>query len=255
MKKCIIGLVFVVCAALLFVAAGAQSQTKSDLPEGYAEPTELPPGAITLEELDRRRAQQRGGAATEGMAPAAPEPMPAAPSEPISAPPAAAPEPMPPETAMPPPPPAAAPASTPRTTVGDTRAAPVDWSKAPPEARGMDAAPSAPEPMAPPPAAPPPMASPAPAAPASAAPAATTAGPGYSDLPKGYAEPTELPPGAVRLEDLQSPYDTMSEPTPQMPGFEESAPAAATPQSTDEIEMVGDDMDEQDSYMPPSRWE
>lgn len=248
MKKCIIGLVFVVCAVLLFGAAGVQSQTKSDLPEGYAEPTELPAGAITLEELDRRRAQKQGGA-TEGMAPAAPEsmaePMPATPPPP---PPVAAPEPMPPDTAMPPPspPPAAAPASAPRTTVGDTRAAPVDWSKAPPEASGMDATPSAPAPMTPAPAAPP-MASPAPAAP--------TAGPGYSDLPEGYAEPTELPPGAVRLEDLQSPYDTMPEPTPQMPGMQESAPPPAAPQPADEVEMVGDDMDEQDSYMPPSRWE
>lgn len=218
-------LMAVVVAMSLLFAASTNAQPKSDLPEGWEEPTELPPGTIRLEDV-----RSRGEPTEAAPPPAAPEaaPLPAAPA-PVA--PAAAPPPAPP---------------TPVTKV----------------------APAAPE--APPP---------APAAGEVAA-GEKVYGP-KSDLPEGWEEPTVLPPGSIRLEDVKSPYGpppaappAAPPPPPPPPPAPEPAyvpPAAPPPPPTPAApepvyvpppppppvveERPIEEVKEKKPYRPPSRWQ
>ena len=110
--------------------------------------------------------------------------------------------------------------------IGDTRGAPVDMRGAP-----MTSSPSTPSYGA---------------APAGGTPVQS----GYSDLPQGWAEPAVVPPGAVRIEDLGSPYGggaaaTGSAPVRTDPG----APASMPPP----MEDFGSGETEE-APPPPSRW-
>ena len=104
----------------------------------------------------------------------------------------------------------------------DSRLQPVDQSKAPPEAGGQAAPAQTP-----------------------AQPGAQTTSGGYSDLPEGWEEPTQLPPGSIKLEEVQGrPVGT-----PQAePG---AAPAPARGEEVEEVEEVGE---KKPPPLPPSRW-
>ncbi len=195
------------------VWASAQSSAPaSDLPEGWEEPVVVPEGKYRLEDLP-----------ADGMVPRTPQaapttPMPAPMPTPPVAP--AAPEQIPPpyiEPALPPPAPVAAPPPAPVAPPsvpsaadvgtpsfgGDTRTQPVDWSNAPAEARNRGATSPMPRTTASSPSA----MSPAPVAPMpSAPPPPPMERPVYSgaasDLPEDWHEPTPVPEGKYRLEDL-----------------------------------------------------
>lgn len=235
-------------AAVLFLACAAVAQysaPKSDLPGEYQEPAPLPPGSITLEELDRRRS---GTAPATGAAPA---PTPAAPA-PAPAP--AAPAPAPTYGAP-------APAPEPAITYGEPGAAPAP--AAPPPTYGAPApAPryGAPQistlPMATSPQAQPP----APSAGAyGAAPAAPSGA--RSDLPPDYVAPSEpLPPGSITLEAYDAKVKGGAAAAPAAAPAGAPAPAPATPpptleETTEEITGDAFGADEEEAVPPPTRWD
>jgi hypothetical protein len=279
MKSTLSVLMAVVVALSLIFAAGAEAQQpKSDLPEGWEEPTELPPGAVRLEDVRPRGEPAEAAPAAPPSPAAAPEVAP--PPAPAPAAPAAAPPPAPPEAVT-----EAAPAApeappTPTAEVGppvsgsDSRTEPVNWRFAPTEATGAPAEPTVAE-EAPPP-----------------APAAGEVAAGErvyepkSDLPEGWAEPTVLPPGSIRLEDVKSPYGpppaappaappapepayvppaAPPTPTPALPEPEYVPPPAPPPPTVPEPEYVPpppvveeepiEEAKEKKPYRPPSRWQ
>jgi hypothetical protein len=244
-------------AAAVFLACSAIAQysaPKSDLPGEYQEPAPLPPGSITLEELDRRR----GGAPTTGTTPTpAPAPAPAAPP-PTYGTPAPAPAAPPPTYGTP------APAPEPAITYGAPGAAPAP--AAPPPAYGAPApAPSygAPQistlPMVTGTQAQPPAPySGAPAAPYGAPPAGPSGA--RSDLPGDYGAPSEpLPPGSITLEAYDAKVKGGAAAAPAAAPAGAPAPAAPPPtleETTEEItgDAFGADEDEA-SAEAPSRWD
>jgi hypothetical protein len=239
------------------IVSGLDAQTKSDLPAGWDEPTELPAGAVRLEDVDR--------GVGPSPAPAAPTtPSAAAPTMPTSP----TPPPMPNQPASPrpaavmPTSPAMAGSGEP-TTGGDTRNLPVDMRFAPPEAGGMSpytpppppSGRTAAAPISSPPPPPPPVSTSTPGASA-----------GYSDLPAGWDEETALPAGAVRLEDINSPYGGMTDrgavaspsstppaAAPMAPAYQPPAapvqPAYQPPMPESAAPRV-----KKNDYQAPSRW-
>ena len=226
-------------------AAGGGSYSKCDLPGGCE--AEVPPGAVTLEQVDARRS---------GVAPAAAAPMPA---PQLYVAPAPAPRPY------------AAPAAGPAVGRGavyeSTRGqSPVLRHYIPGVSDKLPRVGPAPTPAPMPAPAPEPYAAPAPApmpapAPAPVAPATVQPSPmagGYkSDLP-GY-EPEPLPPGATRLEDVRAPGQGYTPPPAVAPAPDPlpySAPPPAPMQQADQFEEVRPlSMPGGDPQQPPSRWE
>lgn len=236
----------VIALSFLFAAGVEAQQPKSDLPEGWEEPLEVPAGAIRLEDV-----RPSGAPPEAAPPPAAPE---AAPVAPPPAPPEAVTEAKP---AAPEAPPLPAAEVGPPEYGSDSRSQPVDWRFAPPEATGAPAEPTVAE-EAPPP-----------------APVIGEAAAGErvyeprSDLPEGWQEPVMVPPGAIRLEDVKSPYG----PPPAAPPAEPRpayAPPAAPPPPTPtpvapEPEYIPppapppppevEEAKEEKPYRPPSRWQ
>ncbi len=242
-------------------SVSGRSYTKCDLPGG-CEP-ELPPGAITLEQVDALRS---GGTPVPYHAPA-PTPV----IEPL---------PMAPPAPMPTPRPYVALVAGPAVGGGaiyeSTRnQTPVlrhyipKVSDSLPRVGGPAPAPApipAPAPAPTPLPAPEPYAAPAPMlipapAPAPVAPATVKPSPmagGYkSDLP-GY-EPEPLPPGTMRLEDVRAPGQGYTPPPAVAPAPDPlpySAPPPAPMQQADQFEEVRPpSMPGGDPQQPPSRWE
>lgn len=242
-------------AAAVFLACSAVAQysaPKSDLPGEYQEPAPLPPGSITLEELDRRRG---GTAPTTGAAPA---PAPAAPTYGTPAP---APAPAAPPPAYGAPPPAAGP--EPGITYGEPAPAPA----APPPVYGAPApAPSygAPQistlPSVTGPSSQPPATYGAPPTETYGAPPAGPSG-RYSDLPTDYGAPSEpLPPGTITLEDYDAKVKggAAAAPAAAPAGAPAPAPAAPPPtleETTEEITGDAFGAGEDEAEAPPTRWD
>lgn len=181
--------------------------------------------------------------------------------------------------------PAAPAASAYPTGISDSRSQPVDMRFAPPEAYGRPSpakstytgaapsyTPSPPVPAyTPPPSVPsyapppPPVMTAVPPAPTAPAAGGTAYQPHYTDLPKGWDEPSQLPPGSIRLEDLQGrPIATGvgapdAAPAPAPGAFQ--SPAAAPPyppiQQTapsQPVEEIISDTMPGETKPPPSRW-
>ena len=185
---------------------------------------------------------------------------------------------MPPPAYVPPPPPSSQPpiyrpTITNRATefgVSDTRNQPVDMSKSPGTAFGAPAGEAAF--MSPPPAytSPPPtenmLPPPAPAytsPPSGMGVSGTEYTPPTSDLPKGWEEPIILPPGAVRLEDLQSPYgasppvsgsSVKSASPPLAPSAQVPPSSSYQPIQQQPIQEFSSETEPMETAPPPSRW-
>ncbi len=205
------------------------AQTKSDLPAGWDEPTDLPQGAIRLEDVGGR--------------PVAPS-QPATSGDPVVSPPAAVRD----DAAIAP---SAAGPSEPLQG-SSTRDLPVDMNFAPPEAGGMS-------PVSPPP---PAAASAAPVSSPSANVPAQASSAGYSDLPAGWNEETSLPDGAVKLEDVRSPYEGMSDravtTSPQSasaPTMDYQPPVVPAPVYEPSLPEPVQGESKKEKYKAPSRWE
>lgn len=239
--------IVVLAAACVLVAYGAQAQTapRSDLPESWGQPSEpLPPGAVTLEELDRRR----GGGAPAPAEPAASAPAPysePAPAEPVAMPSYPPPAPAPAEpVAVPYPPPA--PSYPPPASAEPGMGAP-----APAPVYGAPRISTLPSPGGQPP--------------------ASSAGMGSSptgyssastDLPKDYGPPAEpLPPGSITLEDYDARMKAGGAPAASgaaagTGAMGVPAPAPAPIETTEEVsgDVFGSDEPE-DSSDTSKRWD
>ena len=75
-----------------------------------------------------------------------------------------------------------------------------------------------------------------------------------SDLPEGWDEPTELPPGAVRIEDLNSPYGSVPTHTTTPGSIPPApvAPASVAPAPTTSV--GGTDSGLRERLLGRSRW-
>lgn len=233
----------------------AAPSSKSDLPTGWEKPKEVPPGAVRLEDVKpgvtKPKPQQLD--APSGVSGPAPRPVPSAPF--ATTPSAGAKSDLPPGWEQPTPVPPGA-VKLEEVKARETKTAPAPVEKAKPAKPEPQAAAEPEEPVdkslgdsrTRPPVplhkietGPAPVTATVPP-PAPYTPAPTTTGGHKSDLPAGWEQPTPVPPGAVRLEEVKPGTRPATEAgAAAAPAKQKAAPAKESAVEEEDVEPAGEE--------------